>query len=62
MQMFNPSRYILAYGNKFIKFHDYAKPLDEGCNEVLDKQSVFMIGTKIITELSNKEKRIPSRG
>ena len=30
-------------------------PLDEGCNEVLDKQSVFMIGTKIIKELRNEE-------
>ena len=43
-------------GNKFIKFHDYAKPLDEGRDEVLEKQSVFMIGTKIIKELSNEEK------
>ena len=42
-------------GNKFIKFHDYAKPLDEGCDEVLEKQSVFMIGTKIIKELRNEE-------
>jgi len=43
-------------GNKFIKFHDYAKPLDEGRDEVLEKQSVFMIGTEVIKELRNEEK------
>ena len=42
-------------GNKCITYHDYAKPLDKGGDEIIEKQSVLMIGTKTIQELRNEK-------
>ena len=39
-------------GNKFSNFNDYAKPLDEGSEEVIENQLVFMIGTEAIKTIS----------
>ena len=48
-----------ANGNKFITFHDYAKPLDEGSDEIFEKQSVFLIGTETIKEIRNENQKLP---
>ena len=42
-------------GNKCITYHDYAKPLDKGYDEIIEKKSVLMIGTQILKELRNEE-------
>ena len=42
-------------GNKCITYHDYAKPLDKGRDEIIEKQSVLMVGTKTIQELRNEK-------
>ena len=39
-------------GNKCITYHDYAKPLDKGRDEIIENQSVLMIGTEVIKELN----------
>ena len=42
-------------GNKCITYHDYAKPLDKGRDEIIEKKSVLMIGTEVIKELRNEK-------
>ena len=42
-------------GSKFITYHDYAKALDKGRDEIIEKQSVLMVGTKTIQDIRNEE-------
>ena len=46
-------------GNTFITFNDYAKPLDEGVDEIIENQLVFMIGTEAIKKIRNENERLP---
>ena len=41
-------------GNKFSIFHAYPKPLDEGHEQIIENQPVFMIGTEVIKTISEK--------
>ena len=45
-------------GNKFIAFNDYAKPLDEGQDEIIENQLVFMIGTEAIKKIRNENQKL----
>ena len=45
-------------GNKFITFNGYAKPLDEGKDEIIENQLVFMIGTEAIKKLRNENQKL----
>ena len=46
-------------GNTFITFNDYAKPLDEGKDEIIENQLVFMIGTEAIMKIRNENEKLP---
>ena len=46
-------------GSKFSSnFSDYAKALDEGHEEIIEKQPVFMIGTEAMKKIRNENKKI----
>ena len=45
-------------GNKFIAFNDYAKSLDEGKDEIIENQLVFMIGTEAIKKIRNENQKL----
>ena len=45
-------------GNKFSTFNDYAKPLDEGNEEIIENQIVFMIGIEAIKKIRNENQKL----
>ena len=45
-------------GRKFT-YYDYAKPLDEGYDEIIEKQRGFLIGTEAIKEIRNAKIEFP---
>ena len=53
--------YTLSIGNIGDKFSYYGhvKPLDEEWNDIIDEQSGFVIGKKVIKKLSDKNNILP---
>ena len=45
-------------GDKFT-YYGHVKPLDEGCNDIIAKSAVFVIGTGIIPSLRNENEELP---
>ena len=49
---------VTGKSGKAFSCYDFVRPLDKGPDEIIDEQSVFMIGTKIIKEIRNEDNKL----